>query len=97
MSEVLKGLLGVASDKDMVALGIQVGKLYTDHGLPIDMALDRLDLTKDQKLAVLHGVCQWLIEHKRNSGATEKSLDRQRATNVRMVEDFIKTGETGVY
>lgn len=82
---------------DLQELGIKIGKLYTDHGLPIDMALDRLDLTKEQKLSVLDGACQWLVEHKRNSGATEKAIDRQRATNRKMLEDFLIKGETGVY
>jgi hypothetical protein len=78
-------------------LGVEIGKLYSDHGLPIDMALDRMPYGKDAKLAILHGVCQWLIEHKRNSGAGEKAIERQRATNRRMIADFIRTGETGVY
>lgn len=78
-------------------LGVKIGKLYTDHGLPIDMAFDRLDLTKEQKISVLDGCCQWFIEHKRNSGATEKAIDRQRKANRKMLEDFIKTGEVGIY
>lgn len=78
-------------------LGVKIGKLYTDHGLPVDMALDRLNLTKEQKLSVLDGVCQWLIEHRRNSGATEKSIERQRASNRRMVERFIAKDEVGIY
>ena len=87
-----------SNSQDLQELGIKIGKLYTDHGLPIDMALDKLQgYTQEQKLSILDGACQWFIEHKRNSGATEKSLDRQRATNVRMVEDFINKGETGIY
>ena len=68
--------------EEMVDLGIIVGKLYTDHGLPIDIALDHLEkkrtITKEQQLLVLDGACQWLIEHKRNSGADERSIERQR-------------------
>lgn len=86
-----------AGTEDLQALGIEIGKLYTNHGLPVDMALDRLDMSKEQKLSVLDGVCQWLIEHRRNSGATEKSIDRQRTINRKMIEDFIKKGETEVY
>lgn len=78
-------------------LGIKIGKLYTDHGLPPDMALDRIKLNKKQKISVVYGVCQWLIEHKRKSGATEKSIERQRKTNRNMIESFIKKGEMGVY
>jgi hypothetical protein len=77
--------------------GIGIGKVYTNHGYPIDMALDRLPHGKAEKIVIIHGVCQWLIEHKRLSGAPEKSIERQRATNKRMIEAFIRTGETGVY
>jgi len=87
----------VVEDKDLEGLGLKVGKLYTDHGLPIDMALDRLHLPQHRKLIVLHGVCQWLIEHRRQSGATDKSIERQRIANQRMIKDFIESGETGAY
>lgn len=85
------------NSKELQELGVKVGKLYTNQGFPIDMALARLDYTKEQKLSILDGACQWLIEHKRNSGATEKSIERQRKANQIMVEDFINKGETGVY
>lgn len=83
--------------KELQELGIKIGHLYTDHGLPVDMAFDRLPRTKEQKLSILDGVCQWLIEHKRNSGATDKAIERQRHTNQKMLEDFITKGEAGVY
>jgi hypothetical protein len=94
--EILGSLIKakVSNNGQLDAMGIKVGKLYTDHGLPIDMALDRLDITQEQKLIVLDGACQWLIKHKRNSGA---AIDRQRAANRKMVENFITKGETGVY
>lgn len=90
----------VALDADgkLRSLGESIGQLYTDHGLPIDMSLDRLtNLNKLSKLAVLVGAQHWLIEHRRNSGAPEKALDRMRSTNRTVLERFIKTGETGVY
>lgn len=77
--------------------GIWVGKLYTDKGFPIDMALAKLPHNTEQKIAILNGACEWLIEHKRNSGATDKSIERQRKINLKMLEDYILTGETGVY
>lgn len=77
--------------------GTQVGKLYTDKGLPIDMALDRIDWPKERKIVVLQGALDWLIEHKRNSGGTEKSIERQRKTNAAAMERFINGGETGMY
>lgn len=89
--------LAADSDKKYQTVGIEIGKLYTNHGLPIDLALERLDLSKSQKIAVLAGAQNWLIEHRRNSDATDKALDRQRASNREAMERFIKTGETGVY
>ncbi len=83
--------------KELEELGLEIGKLYTDKGFPIDMALDRLPHTKEQKVSILFGACQWFIEHKRNSGAGEKSIERQRNVNRKMIEDFVATGETGVY
>lgn len=87
----------MSDDGQLDKLGMKIGKLYTDKGLPIDMALDRLDLIKEQKIAVLTGACTWLLQHKRNSGATKKAIERQRSTNRKMLEDFIRSGETGAY
>lgn len=78
-------------------VGIWVGKLYTDHGLPIDMALDKLDISKEQKINVLDGALWWLVEHRRNSHATDKALDRQRKANKETIKRFIETGEAGIY
>jgi hypothetical protein len=61
------------------------------------MALDRLPYERGVKLQVLNGACEWFIEHKRLSGATEKAVERQRQANRKMVEDFLATGESGVY
>lgn len=96
LPELLKSKVQPYSNK-LQQIGIEVGNLYSDHGLPIDMALDRLPHTKEQKISILDGACQWLIEHKRLSGANEKSVDRQRKANRQMVEDFIYKGEVGVY
>lgn len=78
-------------------IGLKLGKLYTDMGFPIDMALDRLPYDKEQKIAILVGAQNWLIEHRRNSGATEKAIERQRETNIKIMNAFIKTDETGLY
>lgn len=82
---------------ELQEVGVSIGRLYTDHGLPLDMSLDRLPHTKEQKLSILDGACQWFIEHKRNSGASDKAIERQRNANRKMLEDFINNGETGVY
>ena len=96
LEELITSKVQYNSD-ELQKLGVQIGKLYTNHGLPIDMALSSLNHTKMQKLSILDGVCQWFIEHKRNSGATEKAIERQRNTNRKMVEDFLRTGETEIY
>lgn len=98
--ELLQALAQPGS-KELQSLGTSIGKLYTDHGLPLDMALTELDkkhpYSKLQKIAILFGAQNWLIEHRRNSAATEKALDRQRNTNRESMSRFIKTGESGVY
>lgn len=91
------GLLENVTNEGLFNLGVKIGKLYTDHGLPLDMALDRIKCTKEQKINILYGAQNWLVEHKRNSGATEKAIERQRATNIKTMEVFLRTGETGVY
>ena len=78
-------------------LGEKIGRLYTDKGFPVDMALDRLPYTHEQKIAILNGALGWLIEHRRNSGATDKAIDRQRATNRDIMGRFINNQETGLY
>jgi len=86
------------ADKDaLLELGKQIGKLYTDHGLPVDMAFDRLDMNSEKKIVVLTGALNWLVEHKRNSGAPEKAIERQRKLNTRMMGHFMQTGEVGLY
>lgn len=102
MSDVLGSLIQgymLEKSEEVVDFGKQIGRLYTDHGLPIDMALDRLpkNVTKDQKVLILSGVGEWLLEHKRNSGGTEKSIERQRDQNKKMIADFLQNGETGLY
>jgi hypothetical protein len=83
--------------QDLEELGIQIGKLYTNQGLPVDMALASLPHSQEQKLSILDGVCQWLVEHKRLSGAPEKAIERQRSANVKLITDFLQKGETGAY
>lgn len=93
--------ISLDTDDELDSFGVKIGHLYTDHGLPIDMAFDKLnqrfDLTSQQKLAVLNGALWWLVQHRRNSAATEKALDRQRKINRETVERFIRTGEVGLY
>lgn len=90
-------LESIISNRDLEGVGIKIGKLYTNHGLPIDIALDKLPHTKEQKIAILTYAQNWLVEHKRNSGATEKAIERQRKANRESMETFVKTGETGIY
>ncbi|HET6925068.1 MAG TPA: hypothetical protein VFH39_04520 [Candidatus Saccharimonadales bacterium] len=92
-------LEAIASDPNRLleAEGKKIGRLYTDHGLPLDMAFDRIDIPKQQKLVVLHGALAWLIEHKRNSGATDKAIERQRKANREALDRYVTTGEIGMY
>jgi len=79
-------------------LGTSIGKLFTDHGLPLDMSLDQMkDYTHAEKLSVLFGACQWFIQHKRLSGASDKALDRQRKANRDMIDRFTTRQEVGMY
>jgi hypothetical protein len=83
--------------EELLAFGTKIGKLYTDQGFPIDMALDRLDYSKKAKLMVLTGALNWLVEHRRRSGATDAAIERQRKANRITLERYIATGEAGVY
>lgn len=90
-------------DEHLFKMGRDIGRIYTDFGLPIDMALEHLVKSnhiaddKRSKVQVLSGAQNWLIEHRRNSSATEKALDRQRKSNMQTMLAFIKTGESGIY
>lgn len=99
-AELMQGIV-MDANHQLQDMGIKIDQIYTDHGLPIDMALDKLKelrgYNKQQLLMVLYGAQQWLIEHRRNSAATESALDRQRKTNREVMARFIKTGESGVY
>lgn len=92
--EVFKALDG--SSKELLEMGRAIGRLYTDHGLPVDMAFDRLVLTRKEKIVVLVGVHEWLIEHRRQSQATPKALERLEKSNRAVMQHFLKTGETGL-
>lgn len=83
--------------KKLHEYGIELGKLYTDKGLPLDMALDRVTATHEVKLVILNGALSWFITHKRNSGATEKAIERQRRANAQYLDNFINNKEIGAY
>lgn len=84
-------------NKHLHNFGIDIGKLFTDYGLPIDISLSNLSHTKSEKIALLHGALSWLIEHKRTSGASDESIERQRKTNKKLMENFIVNDEVGIY
>lgn len=88
--------------KQWVTFGRTLGRLYSDKGMPVDMSLAEVakrtpGLTQHHYVAMISGVGSWLIEHKRNSGATEKSIERQCDANNKMVADYLKRGEVGLY
>lgn len=81
-------------------IGIKIGKLYTDFGLPIDMAMGHESihsLAKSQRVCILSAALWWLVEHKWLSNATEESIQRQRNANKEIMRRFMKTGEVGIY
>ena len=88
----------VGGERDrFIAIGMELGKLYTDFGLPLDMSLGKINLPKAHKAIVLYGALQWLMTHKRNSGANDRALERQRDTNSRMMRTFLEREETMEY
>lgn len=103
MNNIVRDLIDAYISRDnsseLEAFGVSIGKLYTDHGLPLDVAFDNLPLNLDKtdKLIILEGSLNWFIQHKRQSGASEKSLERQRKLNTRAVKSFIETEEIGIY
>lgn len=99
VGELIKSQLMIESEdmNHLLRLGERIGKLYTDDGLPIDIALQSPSIPSDSRLLVLYGACKWLIEHKRRSGATEKAIERQRMVNRRAIESFINFGECKIY
>lgn len=88
-------------DKEtFLEFGTAVGKLYTDHGLPLDMAMDKVKergYSELQQLLIVQGACGWFVEHKRLSGAPEKAIERQRGVNRNILTNFVKGKETGIY
>lgn len=82
-------------------LGIEIGKLYSNKGFPVDMSLDllkkRFRLNLQQELLIVHGVAQWLVEHKRLSGAPEKAIERQRTQNNQHLNKILQGKEIGLY
>lgn len=98
MIQELLDAVAMDHDQELNNLGHKIGRIFTDHGLPLDMAMDRLpQLDRLQKLAVLNGACEEILEHKKRSGATPKAIERTQQSNRDMITRFIKTGETGAY
>lgn len=83
------------------SMGLKIGRLSTDHGLPLDVSMKQLEKSTQydlgKRLVILHGALSWLLEHKRKSGATEKAIARQRVSNRKAIESYAHTGEVGIY
>jgi len=75
--------------------------MYTQYGFPPDMFMAELcKRTKLDKLQKVYLVSQYFtlfLEHRRLSGIDEKNVDKIRKSNRYNIENFIKTGEVGVY
>lgn len=79
-------------------VGEGMGSTYTDHGLPVDMAMSKLKqlhprLSRNDLALVLFFAQSWIMEHRHASGATEKAIERLREQNRKQFMRFIKTGE----
>lgn len=86
--------------REFLDYGTQVGKLYTDQGLPLDIAiseLKKIGVGNDDMVVILEGALNWFIQHKRNSGAGDKAIARQQELNVKIMNNFIDGKETGLY
>ena len=99
LRQTVRAVINLPNRSRLIDFGRTLGRLYTDNGLPIDIAMDELPegTTIDEKTVILVGVGEWLIEHKRKSGATEAAIERQRKANVKMLADYQAKGEVGLY
>lgn len=90
-----------SKDIELNRLGGEMFRMFTEMGFPPDMFLDELakrrKLTTSQRAFIVHVYCGKLIEHKRLSGAEEKSLDKQRKRNIELVYNVLKGKEMGIY
>jgi len=80
--------------------GTWIGRLYTDKGFPLDMSIAELkkrNVTEEDMFVIIEGALTWFVQHKRNSGATEKALNRQREQNSKIMAAFLAGKETGLY
>lgn len=80
--------------------GKKIGELYTDYGLPIDISFDQPQvkaLPKEYKIILLNSALNHMIQHRKNSNATDSSIEKARKSNREFLANFIKNGEVGVY
>lgn len=88
-------------NKALVHLGHEMFRMYTEMGFPPDMFVDelkkRFELPQSALIYLITIYQNKFIEHRRKAGAEGKNLDKARAANRRVMAQFIKSGELGVY
>lgn len=88
-------------DDQLNFYGKEMFRFKSELGFPPDMFLDKLAkehrLDRLQLVYVLNVFFEQLMEHKRQSAAQEKALERTRRQNGDRILAFIETGEVGIY
>lgn len=101
LSKIMPLLIRYKNDERLNNLGISMAEMKNTRGFPPDMFVKEtnkiMNLSEDEWVYVINVYCNEIIKHKRESGAEEKSLDRTRINNQKIMADFIRTGELGVY
>ncbi len=97
--------LTVSLSQEETTEGKRLGKamftMYTQNGFPPDMFFDQLEartvLPKAMKLAMLNEYQRLFLEHRRKAGISEDRVEKIRDQNRKILADFMRTGEVGVY
>lgn len=104
MDEELAGRLLVAYSKrspQLDRLAEQMFIFSTQHGLPPDMFLSKIDgqqlLDLDEKTYIVSEYLSKVLEHKRLSGIEEKNLNKVRRNNKNIMMKVIQGKEIGLF
>lgn len=86
-------------DEELYRKGLIIGDLQITHGLPIEISVVELckkGYSKDQIIAILNGAFHQLVMHKRKSGASVESINKQRKSIRKAMDNFINDREIGI-
>ncbi len=100
-NELLDVYLKYNKRGDLNESGKMMFRLFTQSGMPPDMFFDslkeKMNYNNEELLYILSVYQSEFIEHKIKSGINEKNLKRNQDNNVKVIESFLKTGETGIF